>query len=238
MAGSSTVLVIGGTNGVGLLIVKRLVERGYRSRVLARDPARAAQRLPSAVEVVAGDLTKPETLAPAVAGSDHIIFTAGVPSGRYAPEGLVRATDYQGALDTMTAARSAGMRGRFLYLNSIGVTVPSLSATLLNLLKRNALVWRRRLENDIRASGLDYTIVRVGFLSDDPGGKRAIRVTQEPLPLTPWHRIARADVAEIFVEAMENPRASRATFDIVWGKGPRHGAAAELLEVLRPDAPP
>jgi uncharacterized protein YbjT (DUF2867 family) len=234
-AGKSRVLVIGGTRGAGLLIARLLRERGYRVRVLARDLARASAELGSSFEVVAGDLTKADTLPPAVADVDHIIFTAGAPSGRYALESQVRATDYQGVVDTLAAARQAGLAGRFVYLNSIGIATPSLAGTLVNLLKRNTLVWRRRVEDDIRASGLDYTIIRVGFLLNRRGGEHAVIVCQDALPLAPRHRIARADVAEAFVEAMQHPRASRATLEIVWGKGPRQESWSSLFEKLKPD---
>ena len=150
--GKSRVLVIGGTRGAGLLIARLLHQRGYQVRVLARNPA--AAELGHSFEVVAGDLTKAETLPAAVADVDHIIFTAGAPSGRYAPERAVKATDYQGVVDTIAAARQAGFQGRFVYLNSIGIGTSSLAGTLINLLKRNTLVWRRRVEDDIRASGL------------------------------------------------------------------------------------
>jgi uncharacterized protein YbjT (DUF2867 family) len=232
------VLVIGGTRGSGLLIARLLHERGFRVRVLARDPARASAELGSSFEVVAGDLTRANTLAPAVANVDHIIFTAGAPSGRYAPESLVKATDYQGVLDTLAAARQARLPGRFVYLNSIGIATPSLAGTLLNLLKRNTLVWRRRVEDRIRASDLDYTIIRVGFLFNHPGGKHAIIVGQDALPLALRHRIARADVAEAFVEAMQHPRASRATFEIVCDKGPRRESWGALFDRLNPDQRP
>jgi len=233
--GKSRVLVVGGTRGAGLLIARLLRERGHQVRVLARDPAKAAAELGPPFEVVAGDLTKADTLAPAVADIDHVIFTAGAPSGRYAPENLVRATDYQGAVDTLAAARKAGLPGRFVYLNSIGIATPSLAGTLINLLKRNTLVWRRRVEDDVRASGLDYTIIRVGFLLNRPGGEHAVVVGQDALPLALRHRIARADVAEAFVEAMQHPRASRATFEIVWGKGSRQQSWSALFETLKPD---
>ncbi|WP_225706175.1 NAD(P)H-binding protein [Bradyrhizobium cenepequi] len=82
--------------GAGLLIVRLLHERGYRVRVLSRDPAKALTELGIAFEVVAGDLTKADTLPPALRNVEHIIFTAGAPSGRYAPESLVKATDYEG----------------------------------------------------------------------------------------------------------------------------------------------
>jgi uncharacterized protein YbjT (DUF2867 family) len=233
--GVSRVLVIGGTRGTGLLIARLLHERGYRVRVLARDPVAASAELGASFEVVAGDLTKADTLPPAIAGVDHIIFTAGAPSGRYATESLVKATDYQGVVDALAAARQAELPGRFIYLNSIGIATPSLAATLINLLKRNTLLWRRRVEDHIRASGLDYTIIRVGFLLNRPGGQHAVIVGQDALPLSPCHRIARADVAEAFVEAMLHPRASRTTFEIVWGKVPRREGWRALFEKLKPD---
>jgi uncharacterized protein YbjT (DUF2867 family) len=228
-------LVIGGTRGTGLAIACLLADRGYRVRVLARDPARAEARLGAAVDVVAGDITKAETLPRAVRGADHIVFTAGVHSGRVARESLVRLTDHDGVLNTLAAARGAGFRGRFLYLNSLGVTTPSLTARVLNLLKRNTLVWRRRVEETIRSSGLDYTIIRVGFLLDRPGGERKIEVSQANLPLAPRRRIPRADVAEVFVEALHHPRVSHTTFEIVSGSGRRNDWRA-LMDRLKRDA--
>ena len=229
------VLVVGGTRGAGRLIVRLLLERACDVRVLARDRAKACAELDAAVEVVAGDLTKPDTLAAALRDVDHVIFTAGAPSGRYAPESLVKATDYNGVIDTLAAAQSTGFRGRFVYLNSIGIRTPSLAGFLINLLKRNTLLWRRRVEDRIRNSGLDYTIIRVGFLLDRPAGEHAVNVSQGALPLALRNRIARADVAEAFVEAMQHPCASRATFEIVWGKGPRRESWSSLLEKLKPD---
>lgn len=230
------VLVVGGTRGTGLLIAHLLLRRDYAVRALARDPAEAASRLGAAVDVVAGDITKPHTLQPAVRGVIHIVFTAGVRSGRFAREDVVRTTDYEGVLNTLKAAQSEVMPGRFLYLNSIGMEAPSLAARLLNAYKRNTLVWRRRAEAEIRASDLDYTIIRVGFLRNQPGGRRAVEVSQGTLPLTPGRQIARADVAEVFVEALEHPRASRATFEVVWGKGRRQADWSTLLDGLAPDS--
>jgi uncharacterized protein YbjT (DUF2867 family) len=229
------ILVVGGTRGTGALIARLLVERGYRVRVLARDPAGASSRLGPPIEIVGGDITKPETLPAAIEGMDHIIFTAGVHSGRYAPESLVRMTDHDGVLNTLTATNNGGFSGRFLYMNSIGVTTPSLTAMLLNLLKRNTLVWRRRVEDAIRAGGIDYTIIRVGFLTNTPAGQRAVKISQDDLPLAPWYRIARADVAEAFVAALQDPRTSRTTFDIVWGKDDRREDWSTLFGRLRPD---
>lgn len=233
---SDWVLVVGGTRGTGLLIARLLLERGYQVRVLARDVVRAVTELGSAVEVIGGDMTHPYTLFPAVEGVDHVIVTAGIRSGRFARESRVKATEYQGVLNVLETAREAGLRGRFMYMNSIGIRTPSWPATVLNLVKGNTLEWRRRVESAIRASGLDYTIIRTGFLLNAEGGRRAVLVGQGALPLLWRYRIARADVAEAFVEALKHPRASRTTFEISWAEGPRREPWPALYNRLRPDA--
>jgi uncharacterized protein YbjT (DUF2867 family) len=231
-----SILVIGGTRGTGLAIVELLRRSNVRVCVLARNPAAAAALLGPGVQVIAGDITRAETLGPAVDRASHVVFTAGVRSGRPARESLIKATEYQGVLNTLAAARSTRFEGRFLYMTASGLTIRSLSTIFLNLYKGNTLVWRRRAEAEIRASGLDYTIVRAGFLLNRPGGQHAVVVRQDSLPLAFRYRIARADVAEAFVAALDHPRASRATFEVVWGRGRRDENWKELLDRVRPDA--
>jgi uncharacterized protein YbjT (DUF2867 family) len=187
------------------------------------------------VEIAGGDLTDAATLLPAVEGVRHIVFTAGCRSGRPAAERKIRATEYEGVLHTLDAGRRTGFSGRFLYMTASGALRPSLAATFLNLYKGNTLVWRLRAEEAIRASGLPYTIVRAGVLLNRPGGQHEIRVTQQPLPLSPRYRIARADVAQAFVAALEHPRTRRTTFEIVWGRGSRRESWTTLLDRLSPD---
>jgi uncharacterized protein YbjT (DUF2867 family) len=232
---SAPILVVGGTRGTGLIIARLLQSRPGDVRVLARDPDRARRQLHPSVEVVAGDITKPETLLHAVDGASHIIFTAGVRSGRPARESRIKGTEYDGVVHTLTAARRVGFSGRFLYMTASGAATSSFAAFALNLYKGNTLRWRARAEGQIRSSGLDYTIVRAGVLVNGPAGQRSVVVTQKPLPLSFRHRIARADVAEAFLAAVHHPRASRATFEVVWGKGRRREAWPALLDDLEPD---
>src|SRR6266851_1679815 len=107
---SQLVLVIGGTRGTGLLIVDLLLRDAYRVRALARNPGQATPRLGSAVHVVPGDVTRPETLPAVVKDITHLIFTAGVATGP-ARQKVVIATEYEGVLNTLAAARQAGFSG-------------------------------------------------------------------------------------------------------------------------------
>jgi hypothetical protein len=72
------------------------------------------------------------------------------------------------------------------------------------------------------------------MLTNAAGGRHDIRVTQRLLPLSPRYRIARADVAAVFVAAMQHPRADRATFEIAW----RRSAPPwrDSLDHLEPDS--
>jgi uncharacterized protein YbjT (DUF2867 family) len=217
MSADDPVLLIGGTRGTGLLIAHLLVKQGVPVRVLARDPLAAARRLGPRPEILLGDVTQPDTLRPAVAAARHIIFTAGCRSGRPVRESRVRRVEYEGVVNTLDAARRAGFAGRFLYMTASGVGQRSFWTMALNIYKGNTLAWRGRAESAIRASGLGYTIVRTGMLTNAAAGQRDIVVTQRPLPLSPRHRISRADVAEVFVAAMANPNTTGVTFEIAWG---------------------
>ena len=230
------ILIIGGTRGTGLLIARLLQQRGLPVRALARNPAHAKMALGPGVELVAGDITKKETLPPAIEGARHIIFTAGCRSGHPATEARIKATEYEGVLNTLASARQTGFSGRFMYMTSSGGATPSWMATCLNLYKGNTLKWRLRAEDAIRSSGVEYTIIRTGMLLNSAGGRRSIKLSQEALPLSPRYRIARADVAEAFVAAVGHSRAARATFEIVWADSGRPEPWPTLLQRLKPDS--
>ena len=229
------VLVIGATQGTGYQISTLLLQEGYRVRALARNEAKAKRTLSSPVEVVVGDITRAGTLPAAIKDVDHVIFTAGV-TQHPAGERLIIATEYDGVRNTITAARNTGFNGRFLYMTSIGGTKSSLAAILLNLIQRNTLKWRRYAEDEIRRSGLDYTIVRAGFLTNSPGARRAIEVSQRGYPLALKYRISRADVAETFVQALKHPQTRCTTFEVVWARGRDRKEWDVLFGELMPDS--
>lgn len=232
---SGPILIIGATRSTGLQVVSLLRRKSQRIRVLARRPGVARQHLSDDVEIVAGDLTNSETLLHACRGVGHIILTAGVRSGRFARESVVKATEYEGVLGTLAAAQAQGFTGRLVYMTSIGTTQRSLFASGLNAWKGNTLVWRRRAEEAIRASGLDYTVVRTAFLLNRPSGNHEICVTQGDRPLSLREVISRSDVAEALVALLLHPRASRATLEVSWCGRPRRKTWSELFANLERD---
>jgi uncharacterized protein YbjT (DUF2867 family) len=236
LAQDHPVLVIGGTRGTGLQAVRVLQRLGIATRVAARNPTRARRQLGAAVDIVGADLREPDTMSTALWGVRHVILTAGVRSGRFARESVVKKTEYDGVLSTLAAARRQGFAGRLVYMTSIGVKRRSLFTLGLNIWKGNTIAWRRRAEDAIRDSGLDYAIVRAAFLLNRAPNHRAISISQGESLLTFHDCVARADVAEALVESLFHPSASRATFEVKWGVGRRQSASwSALLDGLRPD---
>ncbi|HEU4994298.1 MAG TPA: SDR family oxidoreductase [Gemmatimonadaceae bacterium] len=233
---SGPVLVIGATRGTGTEIVSRLLREGFAVRALARSPERARESLGPRVDIVSGDVTKRETLAPAIRGVSHIIDTAGV-TRRPAPERDIIAVEYEGVRNVLAAAKDAGFGGRFLYMTAIGVTRTSIEGIAMNLIKGRTFVWRRRAEEAIRASGIDYTIIRCARLTNDPGGVRALEISQRNLRMSLRYRISRADAAEAFVQALRHPITRRTTFDLVWSRRPGPTRWDELFSGLQSDRP-
>lgn len=230
------VLVIGGTRGTGKEIVSRLLRDDYPVRVVARNVVAARALLGADIEIVHGDVTKPETLRPAFAGALHVIFTAGV-TKRPANERSVIAVEYEGVKNTLSAARETGFAGRLLYMTAIGVTRHSVASIALNLVKGNTLNWRRRAEEEIRRSGVDYTIVRCGVLTN-AAALRGVELSQRDLRMSLRRRISRSDAAELFVQAMRYSSTSRTTFEAVSSRHAAREPWEALFARLRADSAP
>src|SRR5271169_2392882 len=110
-----TVLVVGATGSIGHLVVEEAVRQGYVVRALVRTPSNA-RKFPAQVEVISGDVTRPETLAAAVDGVDAIVFTLGSDgAGKVGAETV----DYGGVRNVLAAlSRST----RIALMTAIGVT--------------------------------------------------------------------------------------------------------------------
>src|ERR1700739_4921179 len=71
----------------------------------------------------------------------------------------------------------------------------------------------------LRASGLDYTIVRAPILTSAPAGQTNIRITPAVHRLTAGPKISRGDLARVMILASEHLVASRKTFDLLAERG-------------------
>jgi uncharacterized protein YbjT (DUF2867 family) len=123
---SVSILVTGATGYIGGLLVPELLRRGYRVRVLARDPAGLQGRdWLARVEVVQGDVLNPASLAAPMAGIDVAYYLV---HSMLAGEGFER-RDVSAAEDFGRAAAAAGV-DRIIYLGGLGDPNANLSSHL------------------------------------------------------------------------------------------------------------
>lgn len=120
------------------------------------------------------------------------------------------------SMDYIKAYR-AQLEPEFIYVSSAGVPpfqkrgLNEYDDEVLNKLKEaNAKAyWSALGENALRKSGLTYTIVRVNKFNNAPGGIQAIKIQQDQEGVAD---ISRADVAEICVSCLLDPRACNLAF--------------------------
>lgn len=144
------ILVTGGAGFSGARIVARLVAEGERPRALVRDAARARDRLPAGVDVVAGDTTRPASLEPALRGVETVIHTAFITADRKQGPGVnYEATNVGGTRNLVAAAREAGVR-RIVVLSGLG-TRPARAGSYMQ--------GRYLAEEAVRGSGLAWSIL-------------------------------------------------------------------------------
>lgn len=206
------ILVVGGTDGTGAEIVRRLMTEDHTIRVLARRPGEARRRLPDTVEVVGGDLLDPKALVAATEGIDTIVHTAGTRDALRPRRHAELVVD--GTAELLHAARRSTTA--MVFMSSMGVTRRSVLGDALNLAKGGALVHKRHAEELVRRSGMDYLILRAAVLTDRGSHPERLTLSTTPLPLRANVRVSRTDVAACIVDALRRPSLGRITADIRW----------------------
>jgi uncharacterized protein YbjT (DUF2867 family) len=220
MYGSPVVLVVGASGSIGRPAVAEAFRLGYDTRALVRDPARA-KLFPDGIQIVVGDLTRPETLHAAVEGVTGIIFTHGI-SGND-PQGAEQVN--YGAVRNVLGTLQAP--ARIALMSAAGVTKPSIGHD-----------WKRRGERLVRASGLPYTIVRPGWFDYNTPDQQRLVLRQGD---THWAGspsdgvIARAQIAQVLVASLTSPGANRKTFELVAAKGAAQADLEPLFSALPVD---
>ncbi|MFO7276174.1 MAG: SDR family oxidoreductase [Pseudomonadota bacterium] len=230
--GAPVVLVAGATGGTGQEVVREALGQGYRVRVLVRDSAKAYTLFGDRVSYAVGDVREPRSLRAAVRGARYVISALGSNTPRD-PENSPQLVDFAGVKALAEAARAAGVE-HFVLVSSMGVTHRDhpLNRTLDGILE-----WKLKGEEAVRASGVRYTIVRPGSLTNDPPGQASLRVMQGD-PRDASGRISRADLARVLVNALGRPEGWGKTFEIVAEPGSMDVDWSALFATLEPDSQP
>jgi uncharacterized protein YbjT (DUF2867 family) len=224
----TTVLVVGATGSIGRLVVEESLRQGYRTRALVRNPGRA-RGLPQQAEVVVGDLTRPETLTPAVADVDAVVFTHGSQGGKPDAE----AVDYGGVRNILTAL--GDQPARIALMTSIGVTNRTGSYNQATQVHD----WKRRSERLVRASGRLYTIVRPGWFdynAPDQLHLVALQGDTRHAGNSSDGVVARRQIAEVLVQSLDIAGARGKTFELVAEAGPATTDFDRFFSPIEPDA--
>ncbi len=227
----STTLVTGASGFVGGHTVPALVAAGQRVVAMVRTPTagemvlgRLASAQRAAVEIRIGDVTRPETLRPAMAGVDGVVHLVAIP--RDASGGAdLRLVNTDGTRAVIAAMSEAGVR-RLVHMGALGVVDdPSLHYASS----------KAKAEACVRASGLDWTILKPSIQFGEGDGffniiAGLVRISPGLVPV-PGDGSARfqpihvADVSSIVVLAVGDPTTIGDAFEL---GGPRYWTYREI----------
>ena len=210
------VAVAGGHGQVALRLLRLLAARGDRGRGLIRNPDHAEDLEAVRAEPVLCDLEADDAdVTAAVAGADAVVFAAGAGPGSGAER--KQTMDLGGAVKLIDAAKANGI-SRYVIVSSMGAdNPPPGDDTFAVYLRAKAAA-----DEALAESGLDYTIVRPGNLTNDPGTGRIDAAEH----LGRRGRIPRDDVAATLVAVLDEPASIGKTFEILSGE-------KEIAEALR-----
>ena len=220
------ILVAGATGRTGRIIVEKIIERSHKPNVLVRDLAAAQILFSNSVTYHQGDVRDAETILPCLPGINIVISSVGsnIPVGPNCPKRV----DYEGITNLVQAAHIQGVE-RFILISSIAVTRPDHP---LNRFGR-VLEWKFRAESFLRGSGLRYTIIRPGGLTDIRGGTHQLTFSQGDRVIG---TVSRSDLAEACLHALDYPQSKCTTFEIIEnGEVDGKPGWTELFSNLTPD---
>jgi len=189
--------IFGATGGTGLELTRQALERGHNVRVLVRNPSRLPLVSPD-IRLVLGSVLDHESVHKTVLGVDAVLSCLG-------QRNLLRNTRLcsVGTRLIMDVMKEHGVR-RFVVESAFGAGESLAVANIMERLLFTTLLWapyedKNLLEPEVKASGLEWTILRPTALTN---GRQTGRYAVCPgRPAT--SRVARADVAAAMLRAVE-----------------------------------
>lgn len=199
------ILIAGATSQPGRRLLPMLVEKGYRVRALTRNPHKLEFARSLGVEVIEGDLRRPDTLLRACEGAE-----AFVSSVTAIGENLIHEVDDAGNRSFMQATRQCGVK-RFVFVSAYGA-------------RRNHPVDFFRMkfgvEEYLKSLQMEYTILRPTAFMEAWCARIGVQVMNgQPVTIfgngkNPISFISAEDVAKFIVLALEDPRLRNQTLTI------------------------
>jgi uncharacterized protein YbjT (DUF2867 family) len=197
--------VVGATGETGRRIVQELVQRQISVRALVRDIEKGRQILPDGVELVVGDVLKPQSIREAIADSTVLLSATGA-APSFNPTGPYN-VDYVGTKNLVDVAKEKGIE-QFVMVSSLCTSKLFHPLNLFWLI----LVWKKQAEDYLQKSGVTYTIVRPGGLKNEDNTDAIVMQSADTLF---EGSIPRTKVAQVCVEALLQPQARNKIVEIV-----------------------
>ena len=220
----SRIAVVGGHGKVALHLHPALVDLCHTPVAMVRREAYRPELEALGAEVRLLDLEREDAAAFARAfdGCDAVVFTAvGGPDGNRRRKQTV---DLEGSLKSIEGARRAGI-SRFVQVSAIGVYNPLPSDT--DPVWRAYVEAKRDSDAALRASDLDWTIVRPGLLTDGPPTGLV-----DLGPDVDRGEVPRADVAAVLAAVIDTGAGIGAQWSLVSGDTP---VAEAVRQSVRPE---
>ena len=202
------ILIVGATRGIGRQLLEQALASGHAVTAMARNPQRLATQQ-ERLRVIKGDILDSDSVALAMAGQDAVCCTIGVK----APWPRVTVFS-EGTKNLLQAMKLTGIK-RLICVTGIGAGDSKGHGGFLYdrifspLLLRTVYADKDRQESLIKASDVDWTIVRPGFLTNGPLTKDYRMLTD--LTGVTAGRISRADVAHFMLKEIESKQYLRQT---------------------------
>ena len=213
----SHIVIAGGHGQIALRLAALLSARGDRVCGLIRNPDHEADVRATGARPVVADMEALDDLSDLVEGVNAVVFAAGAGPGS-GPE-RKRTVDLGAAVKLLDGARRTGVR-RYLMISAMGAADAAAGPEAM----RPYLEAKAQADAALAASDLEWTIVRPGGLTDEPGTGRV-----EVAPaLGRRGTVTRDDVAAVLVGCLDERRTVRATFDLLQGETPIAEALAAL----------
>jgi uncharacterized protein YbjT (DUF2867 family) len=202
------ILIVGASGRLGSIVAELLLAQGKAVRAMSRTPLSLAHLKQQGAEVVSGDLRDPASLLRACQGTEQVLAAAHALDGK--GDNNPHAVDDAGNRHLIDAAKAAGVQ-HFVFLSILGAS-PDAPLEFFRI--------KYRTEEYLRASGLNFTILRPSAFMDlwaqligQPileQGKTTIFGRGN----NPINFVAVEDVARFVCIAFEDPRAGNQVIEV------------------------
>jgi uncharacterized protein YbjT (DUF2867 family) len=224
-AASNTVFVAGSTGRLGIRVVRELLAAGFnvRAGVRSQEKAEAFEEILddlnetvgplsrqelNRVKVVYCDLNEPETIAPAIGNASRVVCCVGAAESEFTNLGAPKLIDYEGTVRLINTAATLNPQ-QFILVTSLGTGKLGFPAGVLNLFG-GILIWKRKAEQALEASGMPYLIVRPGGMERPKDNHKQLgyNVRLEKRDTLFGGTVSRLQIAELIASAVTNPEAA------------------------------